>query len=215
MLSIVQAAGWPIYLLIACSILMLAIVIERWIQLRPKKINPPGLAQQAARLAQMQVGDAAALEHLAQSSLLGRILAAGLKARSVFGANGKEIDTAMEQTGRQSRHALEKHLALLGTIASVAPLMGLFGTVVGMIEIFGAQGGGISGAAESGNPVELAHGISVALYNTAYGLLVAIPALLFWRYFRSQVDTYTLQLEISAERFSRYLCQTELPDESR
>jgi biopolymer transport protein ExbB len=96
---------------------------------------------------------------------------------------------------------LEQRLSALATIASVAPLMGLFGTVVGMIEIFGAQ----TGAATGGNPAQLAHGISVALYNTAFGLLVAIPSLIFWRYFRAQVDSYLLSLELAAEQLVHQL----------
>jgi biopolymer transport protein ExbB len=97
-------------------------------------------------------------------------------------------------------HQLERYLNTLGTIAAAAPLLGLFGTVVGMIEIFGSQ-------APSGgsNPAMLAHGISVALYNTAFGLIIAIPALMFYRYFRGKVDEYTLQLELSAERLLPHL----------
>ncbi len=95
----------------------------------------------------------------------------------------------------------------LATIASAAPLLGLFGTVVGMIEIFGSQGGVNASAAGAGNPAQLAHGISVALYNTAFGLIIAIPALIFWRYFRSRVDVYLLTLELAAERFVRHLAR--------
>ena len=102
-------------------------------------------------------------------------------------------------TGRGVAHVLERFLTTLGTIASLAPLMGLFGTVVGMIEIFGAQN------ASGTNPAQLAHGISVALYNTAFGLIIAIPALIFWRYFRSRVDEYLLNLELAGERFARHL----------
>ena len=95
------------------------------------------------------------------------------------------------------------YLAALATIASAAPLLGLLGTVIGMIEIFGSQSP--TGGATGGNPAQLAHGISVALYNTAFGLIVAIPALIFWRYFRARVDGYLLGLELAAERFVRHL----------
>jgi biopolymer transport protein ExbB len=108
----------------------------------------------------------------------------------------------MEASGRLVAHRLERYLSALATIASVAPLMGLFGTVVGMIEIFGSQPGG---ANMGGNPAQLAHGISVALYNTAFGLIVAIPSLIFWRYFRARVDEYLLTLELSAERLACHL----------
>src|SRR5439155_23310609 len=97
---------------------------------------------------------------------------------------------------------LEKYLSALATIASAAPLLGLLGTVIGMIEIFGSQG---NGGGMGGNPAQLAHGIAVALYNTAFGLIVAIPSLIFWRYFRARVDEYLLNLELSGERFARHL----------
>ena len=102
-------------------------------------------------------------------------------------------------------HKLEKYLSALATIASAAPLLGLLGTVIGMIEIFGSQAGG--GAVGSGNSAQLAHGISIALYNTAFGLIVAIPALIFWRYFRARVDGYLLQLELASEQFLHHLLQ--------
>jgi biopolymer transport protein ExbB len=93
-------------------------------------------------------------------------------------------------------------MAALATIASAAPLLGLLGTVIGMIEIFGSQTGGMTGA---DNPAQLAQGISIALYNTAFGLIVAIPSLIFWRYFRGRVEGYVLQMELAAERFARHL----------
>jgi biopolymer transport protein ExbB len=108
----------------------------------------------------------------------------------------------MESTGRIVAHRLEQRLSALATIASAAPLMGLFGTVVGMIEIFGSQA---PGGATGGNPAQLAHGISIALYNTAFGLIVAIPSLIFWRYFRGRVDAYLLTLELAAEHLARHL----------
>jgi biopolymer transport protein ExbB len=109
----------------------------------------------------------------------------------------------MEGAGRVVAHRLERSLSALATIASAAPLMGLFGTVVGMIEIFGSQTP--AGGATGGNPAQLAHGISVALYNTAFGLIVAIPSLIFWRYFRARVDAYLLTLELASERLARHL----------
>jgi biopolymer transport protein ExbB len=107
----------------------------------------------------------------------------------------------MEMSGRIAAHHLERYLSALATIASVAPLLGLLGTVVGMIEIFGASN------ASGSQPALLAHGISVALYNTAFGLIVAIPALMFWRYFRGLADRHLLAMEVSTERFARHLTQ--------
>ena len=109
----------------------------------------------------------------------------------------------MEGAGRAAAHTLEKHLSALATIASAAPLLGLLGTVIGMIEIFGSQGG--ASATGGGNPAQLAAGISIALYNTAFGLIVAIPALIFWRYFRARVDGYLLGMELASEQFVRHL----------
>ena len=110
-----------------------------------------------------------------------------------------DLRASMENAGRQVAHSLEKHLVALGTIASAAPLLGLLGTVIGMIDIFGSQAPGTN------NPAQLAQGISMALYNTAFGLLVAIPALMFWRYFKGKVDGYLLELETTSEQFLRHL----------
>jgi biopolymer transport protein ExbB len=126
------------------------------------------------------------LQNLDRSSPLGRVFASGL--RQV--ASGREsMKEAMEETGRAVAHDLERYLSALGTIAAVTPLLGLFGTVVGMIEIFGAS------APSGTNPQALAHGISVALYNTALGLVVAIPALIAYRAFRSRVDGFLVDME--------------------
>ena len=102
-------------------------------------------------------------------------------------------------------HRLERYLTALATIASAAPLLGLLGTVIGMIEIFGSQAPSAGAHMGGANPVQLAHGISVALYNTAFGLIVAIPSLIFWRYFRARVDGYLLTMELASERFVRHL----------
>jgi biopolymer transport protein ExbB len=111
-------------------------------------------------------------------------------------AREQDVRAALHQAGRMAAQTLDLRLTALATIASAAPLMGLLGTVVGLIEIFGAQSPGTAGA----NPAQLAHGISIALYNTAFGLIVAIPTLVFWRYFRSRADAYLLQIETSAEQ---------------
>ncbi len=203
MFSILQAAGWPIWPLVACSVLAMALIIERFISLQTLKVAPPRLLDEVLTVTRLNVPGPEVVTKLEQNSALGEVLAAGLRALNANPLCGQdELRAGMEASGRQVAHRLERYLSALATIASVAPLMGLFGTVVGMIEIFGSQpGGGNMG----GNPAQLAHGISVALYNTAFGLIVAIPSLIFWRYFRARVDEYLLTLELSAERLARHL----------
>lgn len=204
MFSIIQAAGWPIWPLIACSILALALVIERFLSLKTDKIAPLNLLEEALSASRTAVPAPDVVEQLEKNSALGEVLASGLRALQANPACSEEdLRAAMESSGRVVAHRLERYLSALATIASAAPLMGLFGTVVGMIEIFGSQSP--TGGATGGNPALLAHGISVALYNTAFGLIVAIPSLIFWRYFRAQVDDYMLTLELSAEHMLRHL----------
>ncbi|MFZ3219793.1 MAG: MotA/TolQ/ExbB proton channel family protein [Rhodoferax sp.] len=203
MFSIIQAAGWPIWPLIACSILALAIVIDRFVSLKANKVAPPQLLDEVLGVTRTSVPAPDVVSQLEQNSALGEVLASGLRALNTDPQCSEEdLRASMESTGRTVAHRLEQRLSALATIASAAPLMGLFGTVVGMIEIFGSQA---PGGATGGNPAQLAHGISIALYNTAFGLIVAIPSLIFWRYFRGQVDAYLLTLELSAERLARHL----------
>jgi biopolymer transport protein ExbB len=202
--SIIQAAGWPIWPLVACSILALALVIERFISLKTAKVAPPRLLDEALAVSRASVPSADVVKQLEQNSALGEVLASGFRAlNSDPRCSEVDLRAHMEHTGREVAHRLERYLSALATIASAAPLLGLLGTVIGMIEIFGSQTP--SGGAPGGNPAQLAHGISVALYNTAFGLIVAIPSLIFWRYFRVRVDEYLLTLELSAERFARHL----------
>lgn len=204
MFSIIQAAGWPIWPLIACSILALALVIERFISLKTLKVAPPKLLEEVLRVSRNSVPAPDVVTQLEQNSALGEVLASGLRAlNSDPRCSEDDLRSTMEGTGRIVAHRLERYLSSLATIASAAPLMGLFGTVIGMIEIFGSQAS--NGAATGGNPAQLAHGISIALYNTAFGLMVAIPALIFWRYFRGRVDEYLLTLELASERLARHL----------
>ena len=204
MLSIIQAAGWPIWPLLACSIMAVALIIERFSSLKIPKIAPPRLLGEAIIVSRTGIPHADVLTKLEQNSLLGQVLASGLHALS---ANPRiteaDLRSTLEGAGRQAAHQLERYLAALATIASAAPLLGLLGTVIGMIEIFGSQSGG--GSSTSGNPAQLAQGISIALYNTAFGLMIAIPSLIFWRYFRARVDGYLLTMELAAERFVRHL----------
>jgi len=181
----------------------MALIIERFMSLQTLKVAPPTLLDEVLMVTRQTAPGPEVVSKLEKNSALGEVLAAGLRA-----LNGNphcsedELRASMEATGRQVAHRLERYLSALATIASVAPLMGLFGTVVGMIEIFGSQP---VNASMGGNPAQLAHGISVALYNTAFGLIVAIPSLIFWRYFRARVDEYLLTLELSAERLARHL----------
>jgi biopolymer transport protein ExbB len=199
--SIIQAAGWPIWPLVACSIVALALVIERIGSLRLLRVAPPRLLDEVLILTRSNLPGHDIVNKLAANSALGQVLAAGL--RSVIAdprITEEALRQSLESAGRVVLHGLERYLNALGTIATAAPLLGLLGTVVGMIEIFGAQAPGAGG-----NPVQMAHGISIALYNTAFGLIVAIPSLMFYRYFRGRVDAYAIDLEQSAERLVPHL----------
>ena len=203
MFSIIQAAGWPIWPLIACSVLALAIVIERFVSLKTSKIAPPKLLDEVISVTRKGVPAPDVVAQLEKNSALGEVLASGLRAMNNDPRCAEnDLRATMEGAGRIVAQRLDQYLSALGTIASAAPLLGLFGTVVGMIEIFGSQA---PGGATGGNPAQLAHGISIALYNTAFGLIVAIPSLIFWRYFRGRVDAYLLTLELASERLVRHL----------
>lgn len=207
LLSIIQAAGWPIWFLLLCSVVALALIIERLYHLRDSLVAPPKLLEEVISVTRANLPGADVVNKLAENSVLGSVLAAGL--RSVI-ADPRIAETglrqAFENAGRKAVHKLERYLNTLGTIATAAPLMGLFGTVVGMIEIFGSQAPVAgAGVGAGGNPQMLAHGISVALYNTAFGLMIAIPALMFYRYFRGKVDAFQLHMELAAERMVPHL----------
>lgn len=208
LLSIIQAAGWPIWPLIACSVLGLALVIERFISLKSGKIVPPKLLEEAIMVSRNGVPGPDVVKQLEQNSVLGEVLASGFRTLNANPrASEEDLRANLEGAGRQAAAKLQRYLGALATIASAAPLLGLLGTVIGMIEIFGSQGGdgGMGISPGGGNPAQLAHGISIALYNTAFVLIVAIPALIFWRYFRARVDDYLLSMELAAERFARHL----------
>lgn len=207
MLSIIQAAGWPIWPLIICSVLGLALVIERFVSLKTSRIIPPKLLDEAIMVSRNGIPGPDVVTQLEQNSVLGAVLASGFR---TFNSNPRasedDLRASLEGAGRQAAAQLQRYLGALATIASAAPLLGLLGTVIGMIEIFGSQGAtGAGGVPGMGDPAQLARGISIALYNTAFGLIVAIPALIFWRYFRGRVDGYLLSLELAAERFARHL----------
>jgi biopolymer transport protein ExbB len=200
LLSIIQAAGWPIWPLILCSILALALILERLFQLRARKVMPAQTLEMAVEITRRGVPPEESLLQLEKKGVVGPILASGLRClQKNPAASDEDIRAHMEMAGRLAGQHLERYLTALGTIASAAPLLGLLGTVIGMIEIFAAQTAGTS------QPAQLAYGISVALYNTAFGLIVAIPALMFWRYFRSLVDNMLLSMEVASEQFARHL----------
>lgn len=199
MFYIIQAAGWPIWLLLIASVIALALIIERLWYLRRSRMLPAGLLEQAIRDYREGRIDSATVERLEKNSPLGAVLATGLQHSDVSRDNMKE---AMEETGRSVALQMERFLTTIGTIATLAPLMGLFGTIVGMIEIFGSQ------SAAGTNPAQLAHGISVALYNTGFGLLIAMPTLIFYRHFRALVDRFLVEMERQAARLVDAICSS-------
>jgi biopolymer transport protein ExbB len=187
-------------------VLGLALVIERFVSLKSARIVPPKLLEEAIMVSRGGVPGPDVVSQLEQNSVLGEVLASGFRALTLNPrASEDDVRSALEGAGRRAAAKLQRYLGALATIASAAPLLGLLGTVIGMIEIFGSQGVDGGMGAGGGNPAQLAHGISVALYNTAFGLMVAIPALIFWRYFRARVDDYLLAMELAAERFARHL----------
>lgn len=186
MLSLIQAAGWPVWFLLLASIVAVALIVERAVSLKRSRVVPPRLLDDVLALHRARQITPEMVQRLEASSPIGRIFASGLRHEL---APREVMKEAMEETGRTVAHDLEKYLSALGTIASMAPLMGLFGTVVGMIEIFGAQ------TPSGTNPQQLAHGISVALYNTALGLVIAIPSMIAYRYFRTVVDSHLVEME--------------------
>lgn len=189
MWSMIEAAGWPIWPLIFASIAALALILERLWSLRQSIVAPRGMVDHVLVEFKHTGATQDLLARTAEQGPLGRILAAGL-------ANVKSprpvMKEAIEEVGRIVTHELERFLTTLGTIAAMAPLLGLFGTVIGMIEIFGSQ------STSGSNPIELAHGISIALYNTAMGLIVAIPSMIFYRHFRARVDALVIEMEQQA-----------------
>lgn len=195
MYHIIEAAGWPIWLLLACSIIGLALVFERFYQLRATRIMPAFARQYAHDLAQQKNLNIESIERLRQSPL-GRLYAVLLQERNQPEQVRQEIAA---ETGQSIYFTLQRFLPALGTIAVIAPLLGLFGTVIGMIELFSAY------TPQGSDPDQFARGISIALYNTAFGIIIAIPALIFHRYFRSRANYFLHVLEVEAARFNRFI----------
>ncbi|MDY0073157.1 MAG: MotA/TolQ/ExbB proton channel family protein [Thauera sp.] len=189
MLAIIQAVGWPIWPLILASVVALALIVERLYSLRRARIVPPGLLVKVLEDLRQQGVCEAMIERVSAHSPLGQVLAAGL--RNVDSPR-EVMREAIEEAGRGVAHELERFLTTLGTIAAISPLLGLFGTIIGMIDIFASQG--VNGA----NPAQLAKGISIALYTTGLGLIIAIPSMIFWRHFRALVDSFIISMEQKA-----------------
>lgn len=190
MFALIQAAGWPIWPIILASVIGMGIIGERLWALRVEMVAPRDLLPKVVQEYQKSGVNKDMLAHLTQHSPLGQILAAGLRNHK---SSREVMKGSLEEAGRAVAHDLDRYLTTLGTIASMSPLLGLFGTVVGMIEIFGS-----SSPAGGSNPAQLAHGISVALYNTAFGILVAVPSMIFYRYFRAKVDALVIEMELQA-----------------
>jgi biopolymer transport protein ExbB len=189
-LEIIYAGGWVMVPLILCSILSVTITAERFWALRRSSVTPAHLAGQVEEWAARHELDKRHIDQLRDGSALGRILAAALANRHY---PRERIKEAVEDTGRHVVHDLERFLNTLGTIAGLSPLLGLLGTVIGMIKVFAelvSYGGG--------NPQALAGGISYALVTTASGLTVAIPSYFFYRYFKGRVDSYVVEMEQEA-----------------
>lgn len=190
MLELIKAGGPLMWPLLLCSIISLAIIAERFWSLQTKRIAPKNLLAQVWQWQKSGHLDAKRLQQLRKSSPLGRILAAGL----VNSRHEREVmKESIEEVGRHVVHEMERFLNTLGTIAAITPLLGLLGTVIGMIKVFA-----VITAEGVGNPAVLAEGISEALITTATGLTIAIPSLMFFRYFHGRVDEHVVTMEQEA-----------------
>jgi biopolymer transport protein ExbB len=183
-----QAGGWPMWPLLLASVIAVALIIERSISLRRIRVVPPGLLDRIVSDLGRHGAPPEMVARVAAHSPLGRVLAAGLRN---IKSSREVMKESIEEAGRAVAHDLERFLTTLGTIAVISPLMGLFGTVIGMIEMFAGQG-------VTGSPEQVAHGIAMALHATAFGIIIAIPATIFWRYFRRLVDDYVMDMEQKA-----------------
>lgn len=189
MWEIIQAAGWPIWPLILASIIAMAIIAERLWALRTNAIAPPNLLPEVQKWLSQGGITRETCERLERHSLLGEVFASAL---CNIDSSREVMKEAIEESGRNVAHKLDKYLNTLGTIATVSPLLGLLGTVIGMVELFGAF------TATGHDVAQFARGISVALYNTAGGIVVAVPAMIFYRYFRGKVDGLIVEMEQQA-----------------
>jgi len=190
-LSIIEAAGWPIWFILVTSVIALAIIGERFWSLRTSVVAPRDILPTVIREYQAKGVTPDLIQRLQAGPLIGKVFVAALMNEK---SSREVLKDSVEDAGRAVGLELERFLNTLGTIATVSTLLGLFGTIVGMIEIFGSQNPTTGG----GNPAQLAHGISVALYNTLFGIGVAIPAVIFYRHFRNRVDVLVVEMESQA-----------------
>ncbi|GJL80556.1 MAG: translocation protein TolQ [marine bacterium B5-7] len=197
MFELIQSGGILVWVIILCSVISFAIVIERFWTLKRSAVTPFGLMDQVEKILDEDELDPAKVSEIRRGSPLGRILAAGMVNIEQHRVVMKE---AVEEAGRHVIHDLERYLNALGTIAAITPLLGLLGTVIGMIDVFAAIT-----TAGVGNPTVLAGGISKALITTAAGLTVGIPSLMFHRYFRGRVAELAVNMEQEALRFLEYV----------
>lgn len=196
MQSIIVQAGWPIWPLIAASVFGLAIIVERFLTLRRERIAPADMAHQVSQMVRARQVTPESIEKLSLSCPLGEILAEMLRNRHL---GNDAIRQSAQDKGSEISHTLNRYLPALATLATIAPLMGLFGTVVGMIEIFAAY------RPDGTDPSQLARGISVALYNTGFGILIAIPVMIAHRIFKSKIESFLVSMEKSARQIEAAL----------
>lgn len=189
--TFVQAGGWLMIPLVLSSLVAIAVIGALFINLKKSKVLPDGLAEKAQKLAKSGKMTPAHIQQVRDGSLLGSVLAAGL---DTVGQPRHLMKESIEESGRHATHKMDKYMTTLGTIAAIAPLLGLLGTVVGMIVVFNQmlQAGGV------GNPADLAGGISQALVTTAFGISIAVPALIFHRYFRGKINDFAVEMEKEA-----------------
>ena len=189
--TFVQAGGWLMIPLVLSSLVAIAVILALFVSLKKSKVLPQGLAEKAQKLARSGKMSPAHIKQIRDGSILGSVLAAGL---DTVGQPRHLMKESIEEAGRHAIHKMDKYMTTLGTIAAIAPLLGLLGTVVGMIVVFNQmlQAGGV------GNPADLAGGISQALVTTAFGISIAVPALIFHRYFRGKINDYAVEMEKEA-----------------
>jgi biopolymer transport protein ExbB len=188
LITLIEAAGWPIWTIIIASMIAFAIIFERLYALRTSSVLPANTLQQAIRT-YLAHGYDDSLASTLRKSPLGTVLDTGFQQRN---HSREAIKDALEAIGSLVGYQLSRYLNTLGTIAAITPLLGLLGTVIGMIDIFGSQ------TPNGSNPAILAHGISIALYNTAFGIIVAVPSLMFYRYFRHRIEGFLINMEQQA-----------------
>ena len=201
MLELLSAGGWLIWPIILCSIVALAIIIDKFRRLSTRRIIPPSLYSRLEQLIENKALNNTHLDSISKESPLGNIFATTLSNAHL---DKNELKAIVEDSGRHRVHEMEKYLNTLGSIAAITPLLGLLGTVVGMIKVFAAIT-----TVGVGHPQELAEGISQALITTAAGLSVAIPSLLFYRHFKGKIEALSIDMEQEVMRLLSLIDQSK------